>query len=225
MLRSKGRSKWIAAWGMGAIALLSLGLLSGCANLASFQTAETVDADEGKGGGGVTWTRYSLEGFGFEDEDDPTVTIPAIAGWYRRGITDDFEVNGMVWMPFGAKGGVKYQLAGANGETGGQLALGGHVGYLQVTGDADAEDNAVNIIDAYVPLYTGYRVASGLALYATPQYILRIITDEDTDAGHTVSATLGAAFGESTQFHVEATPGYDLTAEEVVMNFGIGIAF
>ncbi len=220
------RSLGSVGLGIAGLAMLSLLMMTGCANLASFQTAETLDADEGKGGGGVTWTRYNLEGFGFEEEDDPTITIPAVAGWYRRGITDDFEVNGMIWMPFGAKLGGKYQLAGAKGQTGGQLAVGAHAGYLQVTGESsDTEDNAVSIIDAYAPVYLGYRVASGLAMYVTPQYILRIITGDNSDVGHTVSASVGAAFGESTQFHLEATPGYDLTAEDVVMNFGIGVTF
>lgn len=154
--------------------------------------------------------------------------------WYRRGITEEFEVHGNVWIPFGASLGGKYQLLGGRKTPGLSLSLGADLGYLSVTTGSGDNEASASLLDVYVPVYTGYRVSEGLAFYLTPKYILRAAfgsassgseSTSDTELIHTPGATIGVAFGSSVEFLVEGTIAYDLTNEFTAYTAGIGIGF
>lgn len=212
------------------LALVVIFVSSGCANYASFQSADTVPEGEGVGGMGISYTGYEIE----IDDQTESVSVPAVNMWYRRGITEEFEVHGTVWLPFGASLGAKYQLMGGRKTPGLSLSLGADFGYLSIsTGSGDTEASA-SLLDVYVPVYTGYRIDEGLAFYVTPKYILRAAfgsassgsdSASNTELFHTPGATFGVAIGSSIEFLVEGTIAYDLTNEFVAYTGGIGIGF
>lgn len=213
------------------LALVAIFATSGCANYASFQSADTVPEGQGVAGVGLSYTGYEVEVSGVTE----SFSVPALNIWYRRGITEEFEVHGNVWLPFGASLGAKYQLLGGRKTPGLSLSLGADMGYLSITtGSGDAEASA-SVLDVYIPVYTGYRVSEGFAVYFTPKYILRAAfasaTTNGSDGGsstdlfHTPGATIGVAIGSSVEFLLEGTVAYDLTNEYAAYTFGIGIGF
>ena len=228
MWRNTERESFYFVVGIGLVTLVAMS--TGCANLASFQTAEVVEEGDRTAGVGTTFTRYSLEGLGFtdEDEEDPYITVQALMGWYRHGVTDGLELRVAAWFPFGYKVGVKAALldeAATEGE-GLQLAVGADVGHISVGAGAGDTSETGHIIDIYVPFYTGYRFSSSFAAYVTPQYIARVVTaGGETDFGHTGGGTVGMAIGENTEVHLEATGGYDFLVDAPAFTVGAGLAF
>jgi hypothetical protein len=205
-------------------------IATGCANFASFQSADTVPEGEGVLGVGASYTAYEID-----IGDEPTsATVPAVNIWYRRGITDEFELHTNVWLPFGATIGAKYQLLGERKTPGFGFSLGADIGYLSIsTGSGDTEAST-SLLDIYVPVYTGYRVSESFAVYLTPKYIMRAAFgsassgDEEassTEIFHIPAATLGVALGSSVEFLVEGTVGYDTVTEALVYTAGIGVGF
>ncbi len=212
------------------LALVAIFATSGCANYASFQSADTVPEGQGVAGIGMTYSGYEAE----VGDQTESFSVPALNLWYRRGITEEFEVHGNIWIPFGASLGAKYQLLGGRKTPGLSLSLGADLGYLSITtGSGDTEASA-SVLDVYIPVYTGYRVSEGFAVYFTPKYILRAAfasassgsaEASDNELYHTPGATIGVAIGSDIEFLIEGTVAYDLTNEYAAYTAGIGIGF
>ncbi len=203
------------------VLLVSLGA---CANYARFQEADTLPKGTSKTGFGVTATTYKV------DTGDPelqSVTLPAVNAWYRRGLTDKLEAHASVWVPLGSSIGVKYQLMGHRERSGFALSLGLDLGFLQIGAEDDAgESVTTTIFDTYVPVYLGYRLSPGMALYASPEYILRIGSNDDgTSASHLAGGTVGVALGRNTTFMLEGTVVYDFEIEAPALQAGVGLAY
>jgi hypothetical protein len=203
--------------------LLSVALLGACANYATLQEPETIPRGHQKTGVAVTATTYKLDAGDSLDK----VTVPAVNVWYRRGLLDKLEAHASAWIPLGASVGAKYQLTG-NGISGLAVSVGLDFGYLQLTAKNEDDDTEYKqtIVDTYVPVYVGYRVGPGFALYSSPKYILRTSSgDGGTAFGHLAGGTVGVVVGSRTQFLLEGTAMYDITVKAPAFQGGIGVAF
>lgn len=196
-------------------------MMTGCANYASFQSADTVPEDEFRFGVGATYSQYEID-IGEETVD---ASVPALAFWGRYGVTEELELHGNVWLPLGASVGGKYQLLGGRHKEGLSLSLGGDVGYISVSSGEGESEVSTQLLDLYVPVYTGYRFSKGFAMYLTPKYILRTSIGDETELFHTPAATLGTAIGTDFEFLVEGTVAYDIVTENPAFTAGIGVSF
>src|SRR5689334_8906180 len=108
-----------------------LALISGCANFATLQTAETMKKDKFEIGVGATFTSYEakLETTVTDTDaagnpvtrtetESTTFTVPAVTVSGRYGLTERLELHGVAWLPFGASVGGKYMLLGKQDENG-----------------------------------------------------------------------------------------------------------
>jgi hypothetical protein len=195
-----------------------------CANYSQLQDAETMPKGKLGVGVGVSFTKYTVEETdtaGTKTEE--SISVPAVVVSARRGITDKFEVQGTAWFPLGARLGGKYQLAGEAGKEGLQVSVGAHVGYLSIS----AGEAKTTFIDGYLPLYLGYRASPSLEIYAVPQYILRLVGNEDntSDVGHVTGTTLGIALGRSSKLFLEAGGFYDTLYGTAIVNTAVGLGF
>lgn len=205
---------------------LALATTGACANYSQLQDAETLRAGEGKVGVGASFTKYKVEETNSSGQKElDSVSVPAAVISYRRGITDHLEVQSTAWIPLGARIGAKYSLLGEAGKTGLHVSIGAHVGYLSITSGEDENETSTTFIDGYVPLYLGYRMSPGFAVYLTPQYILRSVSGDESEIGHVAGGTLGFALGKSTKFHVEGGGFYDTLYESEIINAALGISF
>ncbi len=201
---------------LGAVALLS-----GCPSFAQFQEADVLEKGESKFGVGIGATSYSFDVGVDGDEDIETFTVPQLSVWGRYGLTEKLELHGHIWLPFGATLGGKYQLIGNRKQEGFALSVGGDVGYLTIS----SGDLETNILDIYIPIYTGYRFSEDFALYLTPKYDLRILSGSSSGTAHLFGGTVGTAIGKDVQFIMEASVLMDSDLGEPVVNGGIGLAF
>lgn len=206
--------------------LVLASLATGCASMASFQTADTVGAGEVRQGVGVTYNNYT---YTYEDsegeEQSEDISVPALHGWYRYGLTDELELHTMVWIPLGATAGMKYQLLGGRGMKGLSLSLGADAGYLKISSGEGEDEVSTTIVDTHVPVYVGYRLSKSLAGYLTPRYLLRASVGEATNISHLTGAALGVALGDNTRVHLEGVGMYDLTYGTTTLTAGVGISF
>lgn len=212
--------------------LLIAAVLGGCANYATLQDAETIPKKEFQLGLGATFNSYPLElestttttdSNGVTTEtttvEDETFTVPALTLSGRYGVSDAFEVHGIVWLPLGASIGGKYMLVGDRKQGGFVFSPGVDVS-MPIT--VSINDESSLLMDFYLPLHMGYRASPGFELYWTPKYVLRLFNDE---LGHSAGGTLGVAIGEKTQLLLEAGALYDTLYEKPIINGAIGIAF
>jgi len=218
--------------------LLFVALLGavGCANYSQLQDAETLPAGQQRFGVGASFSNYKLK-LGTNQDGTPhedTVSVPAVVVTARRGLTDDLEVQAAAWLPLGARAGVKYRLLGEAGKTGLHVSLGAHVGYLKLSASSDNTDSSVTFIDAYVPLYVGYRLSESFEVYSAPQYILRSAFGASSDGsttsngaqfGHVIGTTVGIAIGSRSKFFLEGGGFYDTFYSTPIVNGAIGLAF
>lgn len=204
------------------IAIAILGVMSACANYATFQEADTLPKGTSKFGIGGTATKYSAEDT--DDEGNTTIesiTVPAVNLWYRRGLAEKLEAHASVWIPFGSSLGLKYQLTGNREMAGLSFSLGLDFGFLQI----GSGDSTTTIVDTYVPLYIGYRTGPGFAVYGSPKYILRTGFGDETAISHLAGGTVGVSLGAKTSLLLEGTMVYDLDLSEPAFQGGIGVAF
>ncbi|MGN6110604.1 MAG: hypothetical protein ACTHU0_36215 [Kofleriaceae bacterium] len=205
---------------------LALALAPACANYSQLQDAETLRAGETRVGIGASFTRYDSEATNSSGQTvNESVSVPAVVISARRGLTDRLEAQTTAWLPLGARIGLKYQLLGETGKTGFHVSLGGHVGYLKISASSGDEEASATMVDAYLPLYLGYRVSPAFAVYAAPQYMLRsAFGSGDSEYGHVGGSTLGIAIGERSKFHLEAGAFYDTLVEAPIFNTAFGIS-
>lgn len=197
-------------------------LLVGCANMASFQTAEVLERGDREVGAGASFSSYNDQVLGGDDE---IMMVPALNGWFRQGMGDGFEARGMAWLPLGWRAGIKYQIAGESGADGTHLAVGGDVGHMRVTTGTGDDQESLQLVDAYFPLYTGHRFGPRSAAYLTPQYVLRVaIGEDDIDIHQTVAATLGLGLGDRDRFYVEMTGGFETSSQSMLVHGGFGFS-
>lgn len=202
--------------------------ISGCASYAQYQEADVVEKGETKQGVGIGASIYQvkLETKNSEGEvtDEATAefTVPQVSFWARHGVSEKLELHGHAWLPLGASVGAKYQLIGDRKTVGPALSLGADIGYLTVSsGDSEA-----TIIDIYVPVYTGYRMADNFAVYFTPKYIMKIISgDTENPLLHNIGGTGGIAIGSKTQILAEASYFYDAVTNAPAFHAGVGLTY
>jgi hypothetical protein len=207
--------------------------MSGCANFATLQTAETMGKDKFELGVGATFTSYTVEvestssvtdGMGNVVSETTTTetesfTIPAFTLSGRYGLTEKLELHGVMWLPLGASVGGKYMLVGSQDENGFIFSPGLDISApITIT----VNDESDTLIDLYVPMHMGYRASEAFEVYWTPKYILRLYGG---DVGHAAGATVGVALGKDTVFMVEGSALYDTLSEEPIINVGVGVAF
>jgi hypothetical protein len=205
---------------------LALASTAACANYSQLQDAETLPAGQAKIGIGASFTKYKVEETNDAGQKElESVSVPAAVISYRRGITDNLEVQSTAWIPLGARLGAKYSLLGDAGKNGLHVSLGAHVGYLSISSGDGENETTSTFIDGYVPLYLGYRMSPGFAIYAVPQYILRSVSGDESEIGHVAGGTLGFALGKNTKFHIEGGGFYDTLYESEIINAAIGVAF
>jgi hypothetical protein len=225
----RGRYRFEANYGKLAaminrlVVVAAVAMATACANYSQLQDAETMRAGKTSVGVGVSFTRYDLALTDPDDKD--TVNVPALVGSVRRGITDTLEVQATAWLPLGARAGVKYQLLGAAGETGPHISLGGHLGYLSVTSGEGANEASSRFVDLYLPVYVGYRLATSLAVYVAPQYILRTVMGDGTQIGHVLGGSGGVALGSGTKVFLEAGYAYDTLYDSPIISTALGLGF
>jgi hypothetical protein len=209
-------SKALAAAGVAA-------LFIGCANYATLQDPDVVEKGKGSFGVGVSYTTYSFE-WSISDSTNDTldVSVPALNLWYRKGISDKFEVHANMWFPLGLTIGVKYQLLGSLQKKGLGLSVGLDGGYLQMGSDS----SKVTLVDLYVPVYAGFKFTESFGVYLVPKYIPRFMFGEnDTELRNVVAGTLGLRLGKETRFMLEGTYGRDLQSTMPVLTTAMGISF
>jgi hypothetical protein len=205
------------------IVIVLLGLSGACANYATFQEADTLPKGITKVGMGATYTTYTAIA---EDGTKDEISLPAVNLWYRRGLLEKLEGHASIWIPFGSSFGLKYQMSGNRDMAGLAVSLGLDLGLLQISGGEGDNESTLTIVDTYVPIYIGYRVGPGFAVYGTPKYILRAASGgESTAFSHLVGGSAGVAFGGKTTLYLEGSYFYDLDAEEPALQGGIGVAF
>jgi len=212
-----------------ALGLACLALMTGCANFATLQTAETMRKENFEIGVGMTFTAYeaTLETTTTSDAsgneitrtDSESITVPAVALAGRYGITDKLELHGVAWLPFGATVGGKYMLVGEHDQNGFIFSPGIDVS-APITISVD-DEHAV-LMDLYVPLHMGYRASDALEIYWTPKYLLRYFGGS---FGHAPGGTVGFAAGRDTKFMLEGSVLYDTISQEPIFNVGVGVAF
>src|SRR5688572_20448193 len=92
------------------LAGLALALMSGCANFATLQTAETMKKENFELGVGATFTSYEVElettvretdaagnPVTRTETDSTSFTIPAVTVSGRYGLTERLELHGVAW--------------------------------------------------------------------------------------------------------------------------------
>lgn len=201
-------------------------LVAACANYSHLQDAETLPNGKMSVGVGLSFTRYDAEDTNDQGtEVVQSVSVPAVVVSARRGVTDHLEVQGTAWLPFGARVGAKYQLLGTPGQSGLQVSIGAHVGYLSLSLGSSDSTSSISFIDGYLPLYVGYRASPSFEVYAVPQYILRSVSRNDgSELGHVTGSSFGVAIGGKSKFLVEVGGFYDTLYEAPIVNTAIGIA-
>jgi hypothetical protein len=205
--------------------------LYGCANYATLQTAETMPAGKFQVGVGATFARYGLETRTTTTastngqvttttaRETEHFTVPALTLSGRYGLSDRFELHGVVWLPLGASLGGKYMLVGEPKKTGFFLSPGLDASLpLWVT----VNNHSFVLLDVYVPLHMGYRTSPSFELYWTPKYVLRVL---GTELSHAAGGTIGVAIGENTPFMLEGGVLYDSLSASLIPNAAIGVAF
>ena len=211
--------------------LLVAGVLffCGCANFSTLQTAETMQKDKFELGVGATFTGYQAKlettttdpntGAEVTTTETESFTVPAVTVSGRYGLSDRFELHGVIWLPFGASAGGKYMLVGEPGENGFKFSPGLDIS-VPIT--ISVNDDSSTLIDLYVPLHMGYRASDSFEVYWTPKYVMRFFGG---DFGHAPGGTVGVALGKDTTFMVEGSALYDTLSEKPIFNVGLGVAF
>ena len=190
----------------------------GCANYASLQDADVMEKGKGSFGVGISYTSYT---FDLDSNITVEANTPALNLWYRKGISDKFEVHANMWFPMGLTIGVKYQLVGSLQKPGFGFSTGLDGGYLQLGNDS----SKVTIVDLYVPLYTGFKFSENFGIYLVPKYIPRFVFGDKVKIANIIAGTGGIRVGKNTMFMVEGTYGYDATYKKPIVNTAMGISF
>ena len=204
--------------------------LGGCANYALLQDAATMPKDEAAIGVGAAVTAYDVEvettvtdvdaaGQPSQEsvETRETFVVPSAVVFLRAGITEQLELHGAAWFPFGASIGAKYMVLGDR--TGGFVLSPGLDVTVPITGAINGENFL--LMDIMVPLHMGYRFGPAFAGYLTPRYVARILSGELVNAG---GGTLGVAIGHRMQVLLEGTAIYYPLIDDVALSGAIGLA-
>ena len=109
----------------------------------------------------------------------------------------------------------KYQLVSAGDFA---VAAGLGVGYLKISSGSDDTEVSTQLIDAIVPVYASYDLASYFAVYTSPKFVLRFASSTD-GAGMSSSSieslaggTAGFRIGNRFGLYLEASYLKDLSS-------------
>ena len=194
-----------------AASLLAFATLStACVNSSTLQTAKALDPGHQRvlvGGGFYSSPDINADA-SESSGSDVTLAMPYMELGYRRGIVDKVEVGAKVTVPGTAGIDGKYQFLDA-----GKLALaaGVGVGYLKLTSGSEGMETSSSIIDATVPVYASYDLASAFAVYTAPKYVLRYASSTDeggmssSGVNHLVGATVGTRVGNRWGLFLETS--------------------
>ena len=188
---------------LGGAGGLVLGLLAGCANVSTLQTARVLP--EGK-------IRY-YAGAGYLKNQSPE--IPTLEGGVRLGLGHQAEVSAKYVFP--ATGGVegKYQLTDDDHLA---TAFGAGIFYL-------GQGN-LRSLDLVLPLYASYDFSGWFGIYIATKYLSRFYQDSTSlSFAHFGGASLGLRMGERSGLFVEATALASLLGGLPIYEANIGVFF
>ena len=163
-------------------------LLTGCASFSTMSTARTLPRDATQ-----TWLAPEFVGLTFDSgTSHEQVSVPQIELGVRRGITDDFELGGKVWL-LGAAIESKLQLVRSpSPDAGIDVALAPSIGWLGF----NSGDARFNVITGYLNLPIGLNVGGGSQLVVTPKAIYqRYQASDSTGGGGADLVFLGGSLG------------------------------
>lgn len=181
-----------------------------CVNSSTLQTAKALDPGKQRilvGGGYYASPSVNADASDATG-DDVSLKMPYMEVGYRRGIVKKVELGAKVTIPGTAGLDAKYELHN-DGKF--AVAAGAGLGYLKLTSGADGAETSTTLVDAIVPVYASYDLASAFALYASPKYVLRYAKSVDsmmeTASGmnHLVGGTLGTKVGNGAGVFLEAS--------------------
>jgi hypothetical protein len=166
--------------------------------------------------GGGFYASPSLDASASEaDEDDTSLALPYLELGYRRGLAEHLELGAKVTVPgtIGLDG--KYQLLDAGDFA---VAAGLGFGYLSISSGSGEDEVSTQVIDAIVPVYVSYDLASYFAVYASPKLVLRYASSTD-DGSMSTSAfeslaggTAGFRLGNRRGVYLEASYLKDISS-------------
>lgn len=194
--------------------LISIAFVTGCVNISTLQTAKALDPGKQRvlvGGGFYTSPQLNAD-TSKATNTDTTLALPYMELGYRRGIVDKLEVGAKVTIPGTVGVDGKYQLVSAGGFA---IAAGLGVSYLDITSGSGSDEAKTRLIDAIVPAYVSYDIASAFSLYASPKYVLRFASSSNKQSDgstmdvsgvdHLVGGSLGTKLGNGFGLFLEAS--------------------
>lgn len=175
---------------LGLTALLA----SGCINVASLQTAQTLDPGQSE----------LTVGGGLYVDAETGDSAPAATFQYRRGIVENFDVGARATILGTAGIDGKYRFVDADGFA---LAAGLSVGYLSFSVGSGEAEASTTFIDTMVPLFASYDINEYFAVYLSPKYVLRttLPSEGDTDFSNNLGGTGGIKIGDGFGVYLEGS--------------------
>ncbi len=200
----------------------TLAVCNGCMSMSSMQTARVLT--DGKGEANVEAGYFSMKSF--VKDGDSSISLPYFGGGYRRGFGNNIDAGLKYVLPGTISADGKYQFVDTPEFA---MATGVGVGYFSLeskSGDAKTSSTA---IDLSIPLHTSYDINESFALYLTPKYTARMVSNKSSgysesdlnksssDTRSLMGASVGTKIGKDSGVYLEMTYTQDLTASEPIM--------
>ncbi|MBI1860137.1 MAG: hypothetical protein HYR96_04365 [Deltaproteobacteria bacterium] len=199
--------------------LLTLGLVTSCANLSTLQTARTVPPKtiEGFFGGGSYQSPQFSDLVNKATGSSEKLNLPYVEVGARYGIIDNLDVGAKITIIGTMAADAKYRLLSLGGF---DIATGLSLGYLTISQDTKATTGSTTtatIIDTMVPLYVSFEPIEWFAIYASPKIWGRFVSGTTTTFATFYAATAGVKLGKNFGVMLEATQGNSLGGVEFSM--------
>ena len=170
-------------------------LVSGCANMSSLQTAQTLPPGDHQfvmGGGYFTMPELSQELSETTEGEDVVLRAAYAEFMYRHGIAENFDAGIKLTLIGTLALDGKYRFVNAGGFA---MATGVSVGYLRLESTEGTNGDVTNIVDVTVPLHMSFDLGESAAIYLSPKYNLRSADGIIHLGGGTFGVRLGADIG------------------------------
>lgn len=146
------------------IAFAALALSTGCASFSTMSTARTTPRDTNQ-----IWIAPEFVGMTYDSgTDHQSFSVPQFEFGFRRGVTDDVELGGKLWL-LGAAIESKFQLVRSPSQDSGiDVAFAPSLGWLGIN---SGDGPSFNVVTLYLNLPVGLNVPGGSQLVLTPKAI------------------------------------------------------
>lgn len=142
----------------------ALAFAAGCASFSTMSTARTTAKDTNQ-----IWVAPEFVGMTYDSGTDrQSFSVPQFELGMRRGITDDFELGGKLWLLGAALEGKVQLVRSPSQDSGIDIALAPAIGWLGLN-SSDGSD--FNVVTLYLNLPIGVNVPGGSQLVLTPKAI------------------------------------------------------